>query len=570
MKQYLKQLFYLISTILIVTCANQGFPPGGPEDREPPAIMAEKLIPLAGAIRVPRDIRPQIEFNETVDRQTVEDGFFISPYPAGGYEFRWSGRQLKIIFPGNLDSNRTYVLTFGTDVRDLRRNRMIESFTFAFATGDSLDKGRISGRVGGSASTEGVQIWAYPLAGYPNPEPQKNEASYITQCNEDGTFLLSYLKLGPYRLFAIIDKEVDRVYNPEVDQIGICTKDAFLSPQKLTEIECNFQLTMQDTTRPGLFRIYNTDNRHVSVRFDESIMKIDPDSMQRILIQQIKDGAPVDTLSIILMYQNAQNLSRIELITEPQVANANYLLIARDFFDLWQNLLEPKYRTIDFVGSAAPDTFRPQLVSLEPPDSSKLVALDQKFEFLFSEALIESTFYQHIKIVDSLGNALKGEMLTIAPNHFKFMPREILASEMRYRILVQADSVKDFFQNAMRDSAISYMFTTLNADTLGEITGILTDELPDDLGNIFMKAVPAEQKGKTYEIIVKNPGPYRFKGVFPGNYLISGFRDRDQNETYSYGQLNPWIPAERFFQYADTISVRARWPNEGNDIIILK
>ncbi len=568
MKHYVKRLFYLISTILIVTCANQGFPPGGPEDREPPFIVTDRLIPLAGAIRVPLDIRPQVEFNETVDHQTVEDGFFISPYPTGGYQLRWRGRQLKIVFPGTLDSNRTYVLTFGTDIRDLRRNRMVESFTFAFSTGDSLDKGQIAGRIGGSTSTEGVQIWAYPLALYPDPAPQQDEASYITQCNEDGTYLLNYLKLESYRLFAIIDKEVDRVYNPEIDQIGICTKDAFLSPQKITETECNFQLTTQDTTRPGLFRIYNTDNRHVSVRFDESISIISPDSIHYILIQQINDNVPVDTLSVSLMYQNLQNPSRIELITEPQVANANYLLSARGLVDLWQNPLEPKYRTIEFVGSALPDTFPPQLVTLEPPDSSKLVPLDQKFEFLFSEALVESTFSQHLKIVDSSGIALTGEIKTIAPNHFQFSPHEILASEMNYRILLQADSIKDMFQNSMSDSAIFYRITTLNADTLGEILGTIQDELPVDSGKIFMKAAPTEEKGKTYEIIVEKPGRYRFEGVFPGMYLISGFRDRDGNGTYSLGRLNPWLPAERFFQFADTIAVRARWPNEGNDIMI--
>lgn len=570
MKQYVKRLFYFILIVLITTCANQGFPPGGPEDRESPYIVADKLIPPAGATHVPLDIRPQIEFNETVDQQTVEDGFFISPYPIDGYKFDWSGRRLKIIFPGRLDSNRTYVLTFGTDIRDLRRNRMVESFTLAFSTGDSLDKGQITGRIGGGTSMEGVQIWAYSLMHDPNPEPQKNEASYITQCNADGFYLLNYLKLEPYRLFAIVDKEVDRIYNPEIDQIGICTKDALLSPQKLIETECNFQLTMQDTTRPGLFRIYNTDNRHVSIRFDESISKIDPDSIQRILIQQMRDGSPIDTLSIILMYQNMQNPSRVELITELQVANANYLLTTSHFFDLSQNPLEPKYRTIEFIGSAAPDTFRPQLVKIEPPDSSKLIPLDQKFEFLFSEALDESSFYQHIMIVDSLGNALKGELQTIAPNHFKFNTHELLASQMCYRILLQADSIKDLFENSMSDSTISFIFTTLNADTLGEILGTVMDESPTDSGNIFMKAVSTDQKGKTYELNIEKPGTYRFKGLFPGNYLISGFRDRDRNKTYSYGTLNPWVPAERFFQYADTISVRSRWPNEGNNITLKK
>jgi hypothetical protein len=141
---------------------------------------------------------------------------------------------------------------------------------------------------------------------------------------------------------------------------------------------------------------------------------------------------------------------------------------------------------------------------------------------------------------------------------------------MPYRILLQADSIKDLFQNSLCDSAITFRFNTLNADTLGEILGTIADELPSDSGKIFMKAVPTEEKGKTYAITVHKPGTYRFDGVFPGTYLISGFRDRDKNGIYSFGQLAPWVPGERFFQYPDTISVRARWPNEGNDIMILK
>ena len=75
-------------------------------------------------------------------------------------------------------------------------------------------------------------------------------------------------------------------------------------------------------------------------------------------------------------------------------------------------------------------------------------------------------------------------------------------------------------------------------------------------------------KGEKKQIILDKPGPYQFEKLFPGLYLIYGFRDRDGNGEYSYGKVIPYQPAERFFFFPDTIKTRSRWPNEGNDITL--
>jgi len=87
-------------------------------------------------------------------------------------------------------------------------------------------------------------------------------------------------------------------------------------------------------------------------------------------------------------------------------------------------------------------------------------------------------------------------------------------------------------------------------------------------GRIFLKAQQNAKDGQTYEMQLSEPGPYEFSGILPGTYSLEGFRDRDNNGEYSFGQAFPFQPAERFVVYPDTIKVRARWPNEGNDIVI--
>ena len=54
----------------------------------------------------------------------------------------------------------------------------------------------------------------------------------------------------------------------------------------------------------------------------------------------------------------------------------------------------------------------------------------------------------------------------------------------------------------------------------------------------------------------------------PGEYLIDFFRDEDGDGRFFRGRPFPRQPAERYTLYPDTIRVRSRWPNEGNDLLL--
>ena len=124
--------------------------------------------------------------------------------------------------------------------------------------------------------------------------------------------------------------------------------------------------------------------------------------------------------------------------------------------------------------------------------------------------------------------------------------------------------------NSLLDSIFCTHFWTLNADTLSAISGIFTDEDSTANGRILLRARQVSPGDLFYSIELDKAGPYVFQNILPGIYLIDAFRDADGNGVYSYGQPLPFVPAERFVFYADSINVRSRWPNEGNDITLLK
>jgi len=114
------------------------------------------------------------------------------------------------------------------------------------------------------------------------------------------------------------------------------------------------------------------------------------------------------------------------------------------------------------------------------------------------------------------------------------------------------------------------VFRTVNADTFSSISGVFSDIDSLATGAIHLTAKQSGKDTVEHSQVLESPGPYIFERLLPGVYQINGFRDRDDNGAYSYGAALPWTAAERFVIYDDSITVRARWPNEGNDITLGK
>jgi hypothetical protein len=87
------RIFCLFAVLtVLLACARQLPPPGGPEDRTPPQILS--AAPEPNATRVSLSARPQFVFSEKIDHASFEQAFFVSPRPSLKYyekESRFSG-----------------------------------------------------------------------------------------------------------------------------------------------------------------------------------------------------------------------------------------------------------------------------------------------------------------------------------------------------------------------------------------------------------------------------------------------------------------------------------------------
>jgi len=71
------------------SCAQKGFPPGGPPDVTPPNVLF--VYPDSGAARVAVNAPISITFDDKMDRESVESAFNITP-PTDMESLKWTAR----------------------------------------------------------------------------------------------------------------------------------------------------------------------------------------------------------------------------------------------------------------------------------------------------------------------------------------------------------------------------------------------------------------------------------------------------------------------------------------------
>lgn len=534
-------------------------------DDIPPRILS--TAPESNATGVSRATQLSFNFSENLNRKSFEDAIFITPNPARSeddaeLQFKWRGKTVDVILPDSLREQRTYVVTIGAGVRDRHGVTMKESFALAFSTGDTLDRGEIKGRIF-EEKAAGLLIMAYILTEGQEPNPAKTPADYYTQVGEAKTFSLSYLAPGRYRVFALQDRDGDRLYTRGDELIGIATQDVLIDQNYSTNPALRFRLMQEDTLTPGLSAVTAISANQVEWRFDEAVSPHSSKWMNRL---KIFEKETQQRLPVFAAFPHPLNAAQILSLTAPMQAMP-YQGVADSLFDDAGLMIDSARGVISFDGTAQPDTLRPRLVKISIADSSRDLNLDAAIDLFFSEMMKSDSAFSPLRIQDTSGTVVTGRAEWLNPLQFRFRPQPHWKSRCRYEMKISADSLFDWNGNALFDTTKQITFWTLNADTLASISGAIADADSTATGPIHLKARQFGSKIE-YGTTTSAAGGYSFPGVLPGLYEISGFRDENKNGRFDAGMPFPFMPAERYHVWPDTIKVRSRWPNEGNNLVL--
>ncbi len=536
---------------LVAGCANQLPPTGGDVDRIPPEIV--EVFPPDGTTSFDEDYF-EIEFSEYVDKRSVREAIFISPFIEGILDFEWTGTSVEITFPEELKEDITYTVTVGTDVVDRNnKNRMIQSYSFSFSTGDKIDRKIISGRIYGK-EREGIFLYAYKLSA--NNDTLLNiKPDYVSQSGVNGNYSLNGLASGTYRVFAVNDKFKDLIYQQEQDKIGIPYKDVLLTEADSVFTNLNFILFNADTTRPRIINAVMTDKYHLLVTLNKEIM-IEVLSAKNF---SLYDSAAGKKFEVNYLFKGQTKPEEIILVVEPtQNEESQIFLLADSLVDQFGNVTLNDSKHI--ITSDRPDTSAVKIISTEPLQHATVDFRKPEIKIFFDDAFNKDEVNSAVSFEDTMRNPVQFKIDYYDDATLLISPLVELKPEKDYLIKLNLNKFKDAGGNQI-DSLFSLKFKTISGLDFTGISGKLVSADNSDI-DFATNPVLILESSEEIKIIYKEKitsEKFEFSGVEPGKYLLWCFLDEDGNGEFKYGYPFPFEYSENFYFYPDTLNLRPRW-----------
>lgn len=495
----------------LCACAKVSPPGGGPIDRTPPQVVG--TAPAADATSVTTGQAIYIDFDEPMDRKSTQEAIFVTP--ASKLDAVWeTATRLRLVLKAGLVENRTYVVTLGTEARDLRSNRLEEAFQFAFSTGDALDRGTLTGRVVNLQGPQrGVTVWAYDLEHF-SGQVGADAPAYVTQTGTDGGFRFERLASTRYRLLGFQDDDRDR-------ELGKAEARALNS--------VDVSVSDVDTTRAGDLRLFSPlvaatlkrisalDQHRLLLVFDRTV------DVESLTIN-------IDGLEVQAIHVAPADSTRIHVRTGRQVPGKTYrpvIRLAGEAIDIDEPVR----------GSGREDTQAPKIVRTQP--GATAIEL-REILFTFDEVMAPK---------------LPGADFWL-PSHDLPTPEGEWRWQDPLRLVFELTSplAQGHLIGKGRWSVVSDLAGNVPTDTLDVAIEVVEVSARPSLEGAIRLAAGIE--ATTVRIIAStDTESYAMAAVGdtmkvshlpPGKYQVHGYADTDGDGYHDPGQVDPYRAAEPF------------------------
>ncbi|MFH1686680.1 MAG: Ig-like domain-containing protein [bacterium] len=553
------QTYLVLSACLLLAlfsgCAEVAVPPGGPEDKQGPFLLGS--IPADGAVSVARGNSITLYFSEPILPPRTGKAIFVSPRPETEPDIKWKSDHVIIALADSFETDRTYMISAGSQIVDLRGNRVDSGLTIAFSCGASIDSGTVAGHIYDlqGKPARGLTVGLYedgPTDGYDSLYP-----AYVTETADDGYFRLDHLPALEYRLIAFRDGDRDERFATLTEAYAVPDRPLNVAGKvPLDDLRCT--LVEQDTTTPGIISARQTDDGLIQIRFSRS----------------------VDLLGL------TQDPARCWLtdsgLTEVAAKAATFLKIgdsvASSITVYFQELPPGLYDVhVTYVADRPPLVFSamkfrdkddqtpPTVIAFEPDDGNLMPADKTLLTWTFSEPVnINQEYVTQVLSQDSDEVAATTSWRSDAL-HLEVVPQELLPGQA-YRVEMAEFEVSDLAGNLLGDTLRSYSFATADPDKLGWVMGTVEVALPERRADPVQLTLRSPDGKVSYGAVAVDGS---FSAELPaGDYLLSGYIDSNNNGLRDYGQVWRYRYAETYATYADTIKVRARFETTGIQFLI--
>lgn len=538
-----KLAIFLAIHILVISCAKQTSPTGGPKDTIPPTLTSSQ--PRKGQTNIkPKQIT--LEFDEAITLNNPKDQILVTPDIQKKYKIEGRNRSVNIQLETELLDSTTYLISFREAIQDLTEKNPARDLKLAFSTGIYIDSLKISGTI--RDQFKNIEIKDATVALYESDTFNifKHKPTYITKTNQKGEFLFEYLKHGTYHIYAFDDKNKNLITDSKSESFGFLTDSLVIStnrsaltinisrldsrPFKLTSSRpyntystINFVKGIEDyqLTTSEADTIYSTyGDTRATIQVYNTFAAAD--STQVKLIARDSADQKIDTTLYIKFSQRPTQPEKFSVtLSETKLTTARGILTGRGTFT----------KPISAINT---DSIFIKLDSVTSiPISKDNISIDNKLKTFTLEAKFDKTLLP--KTDDSQQTKPKNKPLT-----------QLYLGQGTF-ISVEKDS----------STVIKQTLTPLKEDDLS----VLKLQIETNQPNYILDLLTKDYKIVTTRI---NPRTLTLDDLLPGDYIIRITIDSDGNGRWSPGNFATHREPEKFVYYLNekktpTVSLKANW-----------
>ncbi|MFP4227429.1 MAG: Ig-like domain-containing protein [Salinivenus sp.] len=577
----LRAALVLAATTLLVHCANPEAPSGGPRDTTPPTVVESR--PAGDTVNVSTETEAiELTFSEYVERPTVSEALSITPSLEGRLRFDWSGQTVRIELPSSLRDSTTYIVSLGTELTDARGVSLEDPITLAFSTGPRINQGELAGRVvtpQDGAAQSGVDVFAYAAppdtADGAAPRPLPEQPAYRTQTGSEGGFSFEYLREQPYYVVALRDNNRNR--RPDAGEpVAAPPHPALPADSSVSEVPVPWVLTRVDTTGPSLQQVRPLSRQRVQLSFDEPVRL----GAQRPADWRLRDSTSDARVPVTGAYLPPDRDDAVVLRTASMDSTRHWVAVAPELVnDTLGQSARPD--TARFQALAQEDTTETRFRTFVPtglsPDTADIYPLLPAVApgVRFNQAPDSSTLRSRLTVRDTMGTERSYTLDSTDGRTFRVRPEPSLEAEEVLEIAVAARSddpdttYQRRFQRVASRRLGALEGRALRADTTFAVpeTGQRTSSPLADTTNppaqalVELRPEETDLPVETRQQEVAPGSTFVFRQLPDGTYSFRAVLDRNGNERWDGGQIEPYVPPEPLAWGGDAVEVRPRWTN---------
>ena len=547
-KEYTIKCFILSGILFIYSCAAIQAPPGGPKDIIPPKLV--HAVPANGSVYFTGG-RVELVFSEYLQENSVHNAIRIQPSLPEPLGIKYKGRTLWVDFPDSLIENQTYIISINRDLRDEHGVQLGQGLQIAYATGSEIDRGEINGKVYYDKPVA-LHLWMV------NSESDLTQfytspPDYVTDADNEGNYSFYHLSPGSYRLIGVDRSSAGLSLDPERMIYGLSWRNIVQLDSNQVKDGINMRIA-ERSRKIKLIRGEWLGRYWGKLFFSDNISNYE----KLLSVHVIKDSS----ILIPTTFLDMLDKKVLHFILPDSLPDDSRLTITIPAISQGERTLIDSGR-VTVRASSESDTSYLDIINPKngfeiKPEEDRVVPLDIFFSRIMKDSVNEDTIHL---LSDTIAIPFSSQWLS--PLHLQIVPKENWIPRSKFSLVIVRDRIFPFFGRSLQDSIKTIQISTTNFIGFGNLVGRIEKPYPQPL---VAELVPFENEQSKQWAVVNSNSEFEISHVSEGKYSLLIFNDLDGIQNYSYGQVDPFQPAEWFRFLPDTITIRNNWDMEITDI----